>query len=82
MNSSSASPEIDLGVEHQLEVQGPKGPGSLLNSKSLVIVEGGSEGAGVSLVPEREITLPAVKAPKYWLSQEGSFQPQTVGMLA
>ena len=62
--------------------RGPKGPVSLSNSEYHASVEGGSEGAGVSLVPEREITPTEVKVPKYDLSQEGCLQPKTVRMLA
>jgi hypothetical protein len=59
------------GVEHQLEKQGKKFSLFLLNSESIVAVEGGSRGARVTRVSDRGTTLPWVKVPKNWLSVNG-----------
>lgn len=40
------------------------------NSEPMVVVEGWRRGAGVSSASERERTLLAVKAPKFWLSAD------------
>ena len=60
--------------------QGPKGSAVLSNSEAISAVEDQSEGAGVSLVSERGTTLPRVKVSKYRLNEEGSLDPQTVGL--
>ena len=66
-----ASLEVVDGVEHQLEKQGKKFSLFLLNSESIVALEGGSRGAGVTPVSDRGTTLPWVKVPKNWLIVNG-----------
>ena len=60
--------------------QGPKGSAILSNSEAISTVEDRNEGIGVSSISERETTLPKVKVSKYRLNEEGSLDPQTVGL--
>lgn len=60
--------------------QGPKGSAILSNSEPITVVEGWSEGVGLSSTSERETTQPRVKVSKYYLNEEGSLTPQTAGL--
>lgn len=69
-----------VGYSYRLGSQGPKGSAILSNSESITVVEGRSEGAGLSPVSERATTQPKVKVPKCYLNVEGSLNPQTAGL--
>lgn len=58
-----------------MDGQGSKGPAILSNSESSVVVDGYSEGIGVSSVPERKTGQTKVKVPKCWLNAERCLNP-------
>ena len=65
---STASPEVDAGVEHRLGGAAPRGVTTFSNSEYRITVDGGSGGAGVSLASYSGLTVRRVKGPKCRLS--------------